>query len=228
MAGDFGYLRVRQVLLFCEAVCSVVLVSLSLAGMAARSTQSLKIWVSLLLILLTLGRFLELVMLSDRLLQKNAKLLRDNTWLTSVLATMLLILHFINVVAMLSLPDVSEIAVGRPSLAIWLWRWLGFFVPLNFIVAVAYPVADEPQSEKALDLEGARSQELEEMTRVVLETPPEADVTCSICLQDMVEGEAVRVLHCSHFFHDDCIASWAKHPRRGGSICTWRCTVQSI
>jgi len=32
--------------------------------------------------------------------------------------------------------------------------------------------------------------------------------TCSICLDNFIEGEKVRILKCKHEFHCDCIELW--------------------
>lgn len=37
---------------------------------------------------------------------------------------------------------------------------------------------------------------------------PFHDITCTICLEDYVAGEKLRVLPCQHAFHTDCILPW--------------------
>lgn len=37
---------------------------------------------------------------------------------------------------------------------------------------------------------------------------PFHDVTCTICLEDYIEGEQLVVLPCKHAFHSDCIVPW--------------------
>mmetsp|Transcript_41461 Transcript_41461/g.105629 ORF Transcript_41461/g.105629 Transcript_41461/m.105629 type:complete len:81 (+) Transcript_41461:318-560(+) len=32
--------------------------------------------------------------------------------------------------------------------------------------------------------------------------------SCSICLETYQKGELLTALHCSHFFHVDCLARW--------------------
>ncbi|KAL2527006.1 RING/U-box superfamily protein [Abeliophyllum distichum] len=34
--------------------------------------------------------------------------------------------------------------------------------------------------------------------------------SCTVCLEEMVEGSMVATLTCSHIFHDDCISEWLK------------------
>ena len=36
------------------------------------------------------------------------------------------------------------------------------------------------------------------------------EVTCTICIMDIEEGERVGVLECNHLFHSDCLKSWIK------------------
>ncbi|KAF7063450.1 hypothetical protein CFC21_069968 [Triticum aestivum] len=31
---------------------------------------------------------------------------------------------------------------------------------------------------------------------------------CSVCMEAFEEGEALRRMHCSHAFHEDCISMW--------------------
>mmetsp|Transcript_68050 Transcript_68050/g.153971 ORF Transcript_68050/g.153971 Transcript_68050/m.153971 type:complete len:105 (-) Transcript_68050:141-455(-) len=42
----------------------------------------------------------------------------------------------------------------------------------------------------------------------LLRTNPTADDSCPICLCDYADEDALRVLPCSHHFHDKCARSW--------------------
>jgi len=55
--------------------------------------------------------------------------------------------------------------------------------------------------------EGLTQEEISDLpTRHV--TTSETDVTCSICLNDMVADEEVRVIDCHHLFHKSCLDQW--------------------
>jgi hypothetical protein len=34
---------------------------------------------------------------------------------------------------------------------------------------------------------------------------------CSICLEEAVEGEDIKVLFCKHWFHSNCISMWVRY-----------------
>jgi len=37
---------------------------------------------------------------------------------------------------------------------------------------------------------------------------PETSGECSVCLMDFEAGSKLRVMPCSHYFHEQCIFSW--------------------
>ncbi|KAM5529823.1 hypothetical protein FOXYSP1_17667 [Fusarium oxysporum f. sp. phaseoli] len=37
---------------------------------------------------------------------------------------------------------------------------------------------------------------------------PASNMTCAICLCDVMDTDMVRQLDCKHIFHSDCIAAW--------------------
>ncbi len=39
---------------------------------------------------------------------------------------------------------------------------------------------------------------------------PEGRVECTICIDEIKEGEEVVVLPCKHWFHDQCVVMWLK------------------
>ncbi|KAI9786219.1 MAG: hypothetical protein M1839_007629 [Geoglossum umbratile] len=39
-------------------------------------------------------------------------------------------------------------------------------------------------------------------------TPDDAGLSCSICTEDFVKGEDIRVLPCNHKYHPDCVDPW--------------------
>lgn len=43
--------------------------------------------------------------------------------------------------------------------------------------------------------------------------------TCSICLEDFVEGEKISVLPCKHAFHYKCIVPWLGSKNSYCPIC---------
>lgn len=48
---------------------------------------------------------------------------------------------------------------------------------------------------------------------------PKGDSTCSICIEDLVVGEQVRLLPCGHMFHPGCVDTWLAEKAR----CPLRC-----
>lgn len=56
-------------------------------------------------------------------------------------------------------------------------------------------------------------------------TEEEVDENCNICLEQLEEGEVVRVLPCvghsGHWFHTDCIQAWFL--QSGDKSCPFRC-----
>lgn len=42
---------------------------------------------------------------------------------------------------------------------------------------------------------------------------PAEDSKCAVCLSDYSEGSNLRLLPCSHHFHQDCIDAWLKHKK---------------
>lgn len=43
-----------------------------------------------------------------------------------------------------------------------------------------------------------------------IELNESSDVECSICLDELNNGEKIRVLQCGHTFHDECVGTWLK------------------
>jgi len=37
---------------------------------------------------------------------------------------------------------------------------------------------------------------------------PSSQTTCAVCMQDFEQDEELRSLHCSHYFHKECIDKW--------------------
>ena len=52
-----------------------------------------------------------------------------------------------------------------------------------------------------------------------------SNTTCSICLEDYVEGEKLRVLPCNHVFHTECIVPWLTDRNSNCPLCKSEVTV---
>ncbi|OQR85950.1 transmembrane protein [Thraustotheca clavata] len=38
--------------------------------------------------------------------------------------------------------------------------------------------------------------------------PPDEDASCCICLNEYTDNQELRILHCNHHFHKDCVDEW--------------------
>ena len=73
----------------------------------------------------------------------------------------------------------------------------------NLMEANPQSNAAPPASEQALDNLQRRT-----VNREMLEG--EAKTECSICIDDMMEGQTATFLPCHHFFHDECVVLWLR------------------
>jgi hypothetical protein len=60
--------------------------------------------------------------------------------------------------------------------------------------------------ELDLPLDGLSDEEIRALPKVRFESAEQQH--CSICLEAYQEGELLTALHCSHFFHIECLARW--------------------
>ncbi|XP_044985625.1 E3 ubiquitin-protein ligase RDUF1-like [Hordeum vulgare subsp. vulgare] len=66
--------------------------------------------------------------------------------------------------------------------------------------------ADAPYSNGRFGAVPASEKAIAELPRT---TAGEArEKGCSVCMEVFEEGDALRRLHCSHAFHEDCISMW--------------------
>lgn len=54
----------------------------------------------------------------------------------------------------------------------------------------------------------------------------EYQLTCSICLCELNEGDYVKKLKCCHIFHSDCIDPWLLNEKAVCPIC--RCGIYDL
>ncbi|KAI5189794.1 hypothetical protein NECID01_0700 [Nematocida sp. AWRm77] len=74
--------------------------------------------------------------------------------------------------------------------------------PSNGIVfTVIYYIEDEPKKPKAVSIEELDKTSPEEKAL-------EKKSDCSICLEGINTGDAVRTLQCKHMFHSKCVSEW--------------------
>lgn len=45
------------------------------------------------------------------------------------------------------------------------------------------------------------------------------EVDCAVCLNNISEGEEIRVLRCEHVFHRDCLNQWVSHRNFTCPLC---------
>ncbi|KUJ14332.1 uncharacterized protein LY89DRAFT_752304 [Mollisia scopiformis] len=57
---------------------------------------------------------------------------------------------------------------------------------------------------------------------------PQEDSSCSICLEDFVESEEVRLLPCDHKFHPKCVDPWLKHVSGTCPVCRYNLNTQEV
>ena len=63
-----------------------------------------------------------------------------------------------------------------------------------------------------------------EMTSWLVESrwpafPAQKGGECLICLEEVAEGEQMRLLPCVHGFHRECIDLWVTRPHRHCPVC---------
>lgn len=58
----------------------------------------------------------------------------------------------------------------------------------------------------------------------------EQNCSCSICLEDFVAGDKLRMLPCKHLYHHDCILPWLTERKTTCPLCKGQCkqTIGSV
>jgi hypothetical protein len=59
----------------------------------------------------------------------------------------------------------------------------------------------------------------DELQNTNQEKPKDVSATCSICTEDFIENDTVRILPCGHLYHRRCIDPWLL--RFGGNCPLW-------
>ncbi|KAG1664700.1 hypothetical protein FOA52_006675 [Chlamydomonas sp. UWO 241] len=89
--------------------------------------------------------------------------------------------------------------------------------------------------DKVENRKGANQREIDSLPTAVARGPArrggggasggddDAPPSCSICLEDVAEGQMLRLLPCTHKFHKDCIDKWLKQ-RASCPVCNRACT----
>ncbi|KAJ3214516.1 hypothetical protein HDU67_001540 [Dinochytrium kinnereticum] len=89
-----------------------------------------------------------------------------------------------------------------------------FLVSSSNALDTAMTVLPSSSSSSLPALPGTPSSPMEEPRRC--DMFPDDSPTCSICLCDYEEGDALRRLVCGHRFHEACAWRWLRDARRGG------------
>lgn len=89
-------------------------------------------------------------------------------------------------------------------------------LPMETIVTAAELEQETPaQLKQRLTKAGVTCNgclEKQEVIAKVLEIGGSSSSSCSICCEDYVAGDVVRVLPCQHRYHIECVDRWVKAP----------------
>ncbi|KAG2564244.1 hypothetical protein PVAP13_8KG297501, partial [Panicum virgatum] len=100
------------------------------------------------------------------------------------------------------------------------WGVVLFFILVGLVVSFVMCLCDNKE-EQVTGREGDDVESGKNATAAAAEAPLECtyraaegweETSCSVCLADLADGEAVRVLQpCMHYFHPACVEEWLRN-----------------
>jgi hypothetical protein len=81
---------------------------------------------------------------------------------------------------------------------------------MNMMMHALGVITDEENGNENNAQNGMSPQEIEELEFKIYnkDEKKEEDLECIICLENLKEGEEIRLLDCRHSFHRICIDKW--------------------
>lgn len=99
-----------------------------------------------------------------------------------------------------------------------LWAFVAVVV-ICFLSMIIVTVVKWIRHRNRLQRERLPHRELRKLAVIKFQAATCRYDTCSICLEDYVEGERLRVLPCKHTYHTKCIDPWLTRGKRNCPLC---------